>query len=165
MTTYPTSTAPAAKAWLYAQMVTSLAAASGATFQLSYATDVTNPDNPDDMVWLGKVANRVVSPFAMVGNLGQYSLQEEYDLEVNVSCFRAGEENDADSTTDPAGIAETRAWALAGSVETIVRTDPTFGGNVITSRPDQSECDVDWDDAGNGRIATLTLTIHCFATI
>jgi hypothetical protein len=165
MTTYPTSTAPTVKAWLYAQMVSTLTAATDGTFQLSYASNVTSPNSPDDMVWLGKVTNRVVSNFAMVGNLGQYALSEEYDVEVNISCYRAGEENDTNSALDPAGIAEARAWVLAGAVETIARTDPTLGGNVVTSRPDQSECDVDWDDAGNGRIATLTLTIHCFATI
>lgn len=164
MTTYPTSTAPTAKAWLYGQMQSTLTAASDATFQLSYATDVTTPNSPDDMVWFDGVQNRVVSNFAMVGTLGQYALVEEYDLVVQISCFRAGEESDV-IATEPAAIAEARVWALAGQIETLQRTDPTMGGVLITSRPNQSSCDVDWDDNGNGRIATLPLSFHCQAVI
>lgn len=156
MTTYPTSTAQAAKAWLFGQMQTTLTAASDATFEVTYATQVDTINSPDDQVYMGKIANRVVSNFAMVGNLGQWSLQEEYDLEVYVSCWRGGNQPD---------VAEARAWALAGSIETIARTDPTLGANVLTSRPNMSDSDVDWDEAGNGRIATVTLSIHCLATL
>jgi len=164
VTTYPTSSAPAAKAWLYGQMQSTLTATSDATFGVRYASDVDNPNSPDDMVWLGSVVNRVVSRLAFVGNMGQDALQEEYDLQVVVSCYRAGEEG-ATVTTDQAPIAEARAWALAGAIETIARTDPTFGGAVITARPGESNCDVDWDESGNGRVADLTLSIHCFMTI
>lgn len=162
--TYPVSTVPAVKAWLFAQMESTLTAAADGTFTLDYATTVDTIDSPDDQVWLGAVTNRVAAPFAMVGNMGAYALQEEYDLEVRVSCYRAGEEGTS-ATTDPAGIAEARAWALAGQIETIVRTDPTAGGAVVTSRPAQASCEVDWDENGNGRIADLTLAIHYFATI
>ena len=166
MTTYPTSTGPAAKAWLYGQMVSTLTAASDGTFQLSYAIDVDNTNSPDDKVWLGGVANRVVSRFALVGNLGQYSLVEEYDLVVNFSSYRAGESDDADATKDPAYVAEQRVWALIGAVETIQRTDPTMGGLLITSTPSQiPEVPVDWDDSGNGRMATAELSIHCQAVL
>jgi hypothetical protein len=164
MTTYPTSTGPAAKAWLYGQMQSVLAAASDATFKLAYATTVTTSNSPDDMVWLEGIQNRVVSNFAMVGNLGQYSLAEEYDLVVQISCFRAGEESD-DAATDPGALAEARAFVLAGQIETIQRTDPTMGGQLITSRPNQSSGDVDWDEAGNGRVATLQISFHCQAVI
>jgi len=164
MTTYPTSTAPAAKAWLYGQMQSTLTAASDATFGLTYATTVATPNSPDDMVWLEGVQNRVVSNFAMVGNLGQYSLAEEYDLVVQISCFRAGEESDV-VATEPGALAEARTFVIAGQIETIQRTDPTMGGNLITSRPNQSGSDVDWDDSGNGRIATIQLSFHCQAVI
>lgn len=165
MTTYPTSTAPTAKAWLYGQMVATLTAAIDATFGISYAPDLDNPNTPDDMVWMGGVENRVVTGFAMVGNQGQWSMAEEYDLTVNISCYRGGEEDPAGSTADPAAIAEARAWALAGVIETLQRTDPTMGGAVTTSRPNQSSSEVDWDDNGNGRVATIPLSFHCFATI
>ena len=166
MTTYPTSTGPAAKAWLYGQMVATLTPASDGTFQLSYAIDVDNTNSPDDMVWLVGVQNRTVKNFAMVGNLGQYALAEEYDLTVGFSCYRAGESNDADATLDPAYVAEQRVWALIGQVETIVRTDPTFGGLLWTSQPMVlPEVPVDWDDSGNGRIATAELSIHCQAVL
>jgi hypothetical protein len=163
MTTYPTSTAPAAKQWLFGQMGSTLAAASDATFELTYATRVDTENTPDDMVWFGAVADRVVERLAFVGSMGQDALQEAYDLTVEISCLRAGV---TDGTAlDPAYRAEARAWALAGQIETIARTDPTLGGNVITAKPNMSQAVVDWDDNGNGRVCSLTLTIHCFATL
>ena len=159
MTTYPTSTAPAAKSWLFGQMQSTLTAATGFTFQLGYATNEGTLDNPDDMVWLGKVANRQVKPFAMVGDQGAFSTAEAYDLEVTVSCYRAGE------GYQPGIDAETRAWVLVGVIETIQRTDPTMGGVLWTSRPNASDADVDWDDSGNGRVCTIPLSFHCEAVI
>jgi hypothetical protein len=158
MTTYPVSTAPAAKAWLFGQMQDTLTATADATFSCSYASEIDTLNSPDDQVWMGSIANRVVSHLAFVGDLGQWALQEEYDLEVKVSCYRAG---------DDSNTAEARAWAIAGQIETIARTDPTFGGLLITAQPSLSSSDVDWDaeENANGRVADLTLTIHCLAAI
>jgi hypothetical protein len=158
MTTYPTSTAPDAKAWLFTQMQSTLTVAAGFSFECTYASMIDTVDAPDDQVSMGAITNRVVSGFALVGDQGQYSTQEEYDLTVEISCFRPGLVGDT---------AEARAWALAGQVETIARTDPTFGGLLVTSRPNQSSSTVDWsaEEDANGRIASLTLTIHCFAVI
>ena len=160
MTTYPTSTAPAAKAWLFGQMQDTLTADADWTFSCTYATEIDTETSPDDQVWMGDITSRQVTPLAMVGNLGAGSLQESYDLVVNISCARM---------TDQPEAAETRAFDLCGQVETIVRTDPTMGGNTYLARPNQSSCTVDWSaedaEAANGRIATLTLSISCFAQI
>jgi hypothetical protein len=159
MTTYPTSTAPAAKLWLFQQMQSTLTPASGWSLEVTYATMVDTNNSPADQVWMGGITGRAVANFAMVGNLGQYSLAEQYDIEINVSCFRP-----VDRDED----AETQAWDLCGQIETIARTDPTLGGNVMTSRPNTSTAAVDWsfdEEAANGRICTLQLTIHCEAVI
>ena len=158
MTTYPTSTAPAAKAWLFGQLQSTLTADPASVLEVSYASRVDMDNSPDDQVWMGGIVNRVVSPLALVGNLGQDALQEQYDLEVRISCYRGGDSGD---------IAEARAWALAGQVETVARTDPTFGGLLYMSRPNMSSSGTDWSDEenANGRIADLTLTIQCFATL
>jgi hypothetical protein len=156
MTTYPTSTAPAAKAWLFGQLQTTLTAASDATFSCTYATEVDTLAGAGDQVWMGGIVNRNVTVLALLGDMGAGSLKEEYNLEVNVSCYRRSDKGDT---------AETRAWDLAGQIETVARTDPTLGGNVTISRPAQSNSTVDWDDAGTGRICTLTLNIYCLAQL
>lgn len=163
MTTYPTSTVPTAKAWLFGQIQAAVTAdpVGGFDFEVTYASNADTLDSPDDQVAMGDVTGRVVSPFALVGGQGQYALAEEYDLGVDITVYRPGV--DASSGLD----AETRAWALAGVVETLQRTDPTMGGVLITSRPNQSSAVVDWsaEEDANGRICTLPLSFHCVATL
>lgn len=161
MTTYPVSTAPSAKAWLFGQMQAVLTADPAATFEVTYATNVDLLDSPDDQVWLGDIVNHIVQPFAMVGNEGKFAFYEQYDIEIGISIYRPGVE--ADSGMD----AEARAWALLGAIWTIQRTDPTMGGALVTSRPNMSSSSVDWDDQdpSKGRICTLPASIHCESDI
>lgn len=160
MPTYPDTTALAAKAWLFGQMQTGLTAVdpTNYTFGVTYADPSKTISGTDDQVWMGAIVSGVTSRFAFVGNMAQSALQEQYDLIVNFSCFRPG---------DNADVAEAAAYAYAKQVRTIARTDPTFGGILTTSYPFQFSSDVDWDDqeAANGRIGTHTLSVHCFSPI
>lgn len=166
MTTYPPSTVPAAKQWLFGQMVSTLTAAPNNTFAVSYATQATTLSSPDDQVWFEDTTGRQVKQFAFVGNLGKGALYEEYDLNLLVTCYRAGAEGADDVTLEPAALAETRAWQLASAIEQIQRTDPTMGGALVTSRPNTiPNVNVDWDEARNGRTCTIPVSFHCESDI
>lgn len=155
MTTYPTSTVPAARAWLFAQLEEVLEPDGDRSFELTYANNLYSPARPDDQVWLGSVV-RTSKPLAMVGNLGQYSMQETYMLTVNISCLAESD--------DPLTV-ETRAWGLIGQIETVVRTDPSFGGLLITAKPDHSTAEeIAWDDAGSWRALSASVAISCLAS-
>jgi hypothetical protein len=150
------STVPAAKAWLFGQLVAALAAEDDATFGVTYADAVDSANNPDDMVWLGDVS-RTVQPWTMTGGLTVTgSLQEAYDLTVNVNCYRGGDQPE---------IVEARGWALIAEIEAVVRADPTFGGLLIRSWPTETTASVAWDEEFKGRLCSIPLTISCLASL
>lgn len=157
MPTYPVSTVPAARAWLFTQLQSALTPdGADGSFELTYANNLDSTSRPDDQVWLGSVT-RASKNFAMVGNLGTYALDETYYLSLGIASYRAGDYPD---------VVDARAWALNSAIEAVVRADPTFGGLLVTSRPEQTTAeDVDWDQDGKGRIAVLRPSIYCYAVI
>jgi len=150
--TIPVSTVPAAKAWLFGQLTTNLTAATDATLGVTYGPSGVN--NPDDMVWLGDTQRQAV-PWTMTGGLTvPQSMQETYDLTVNVNCYRS----DAETV-------EARAWVLVAGIEDTVRTDPTFGGLLIKSYPNAAQAAVAWDEEFKGLLCSVAMTISCLASL
>jgi len=153
--TVPVSTVPAAKTWLIGQLQSALTqAADGALFAVQYEPFGTN--QPEDRVWFGDTSRQAV-PWTMTGGLIiPQSMQETYDLTVNISCYRGG---------DQTSTAELRAWALLAGVEDVVRTDPTFGGLLIRSYPNTAQAALDWDEQFKGLFCSIPLTISCLAQL
>jgi hypothetical protein len=154
--TVPVSTVPAAKTWLIGQLQTALTEDPTATMTVQYGPFAYADNNPDDMVWLGD-ADRQAEPWTLTGGLTiPLSMKETYDLTVNVSCYRGG---------DQSQTVEDRAWALIAEIETVVRTDPTFGGLLISSYPSQAVATVGWDEKFSGVLCSIPLTISCLAQL
>lgn len=153
--TYPVSTVPAVKTWLYAQLQTACTADAGVDLLVRYGDP--GPYDPEDVVSVGDIRQRRVEPFGMVGTMQAGSLNEAYTLTVEVDVMRAGD--------DPAGAATTKAWALASQVETAVRTDPTLGSNVILSRPSTSSDTGQWSDDHNDYAVHVEVDIYAETVI
>lgn len=152
----PVSTAPAVKAYLFAQLSAQVwpAATGVAAVQVTY--DHPGPYMADDIVSVGDLLTRTCMPAAMVGSGGAKWLDEVYQLEVTVDVFRGA---------DYAQTAFERAFTLMAVVESVVRTDPFCGGLVIEARPLQSTSSSEWDDEHLGRRVRMSLSIEVLAQI
>lgn len=112
---------------------------------------------PPELVVIGKVYDRRVTEFAMVGSGGNGWLKEDFEFEAIVDVFRPGESLQVE--------AYNRAWQLMSLIETVVRTDPSMGGLVIRSRPDRSYDDSEWERDGKGWIVSVTSRFTVLAQI
>lgn len=142
----PLSSAQAAKRALYDGLKTHHAADTEVDVWHSYPT-TDRPGYTDIIV--GRV--EVVQEWGALG-ASNPRRDEDIDITVNVNVFQGGTDEFA---------AEDRAWLLAESVQTVLSADLTLGGNVRYARPGRIEIDPrPYDD---GRLASLTLVIHCRA--
>ncbi|MDH6108863.1 hypothetical protein P3T36_002994 [Kitasatospora sp. MAP12-15] len=154
--TVPSSTATAVRAWLYGQLSAQLAPDPlSKTSSLLVCYDEPGPEQPDDIVAIGKVS-RQLSLGAMVGGGGAGWIDERYSVEITIDVYRGGDDSQG---------AYSRAAVLCDAICSIVRSDLTLGGNVITARPLSSTHEVAWEENHAGRQATTTLEVECFQRI
>lgn len=149
----PVSTVPAVRSYLRSAIVAQIADPTVQVFDGVESTNVA-----DDVVLVAGV-QRQSSRSAMVGNGQQHALEETYQLEVRVSCFRGGGE-------DYAPTVDARAWALIAQVESVVRSDMSLGGLVLTARPGISQSSgPQWEDEHKGVICEVFMNIDCYAQL
>jgi len=154
--TIPTSTAPAARQWLYDQLSATLTPDPlSPASQLLVCFDEPGPNQPDDIVSVGDV-NRAFEPGSLVGGGGPGWLRERYTITITVDVFRGG---------DDAQGCYRRAQLLADGVVNAVRSDLTLGGAVITATPMSDAATGEWDQDHLGRHVTSTIEISCLAQI
>lgn len=152
----PGSTSPAVRAWLFSQLTATLMPDPNVTTaRLLVCYDEPGPDQPDDIVSIGKV-HRTINVNSMVGGGGAGWLEERYTLEIEIDVYRGND--------DPQYVYQ-RASDLADAAIAVIRSDPTLGGNVLTSRPQSSAHDVTWDDKHMGRHGTATIEVECYQRI
>ncbi|MEW2518131.1 hypothetical protein [Actinacidiphila alni] len=154
--TIPASTAPAARRYLLDQFTAQLQPdADAKRSSLLVCYDIPGPNQPDDIVAVGKVT-RQIDVNSLVGGGGAGWLDERYTVEITIDVYRGG---------DSAQAAYERGAALLDQVCAIVRTDPTLGGAVLTAHPVTSESDGDWDEEHKGFQSITTVPIECYARI
>jgi hypothetical protein len=152
----PSSTAPAARRWLYAQLNSALTPDPlSPQSSLLVCYDEPGPNQPDDIVSIGPVA-RTFEPGSFVGNGEAGWLKERYTITVTIDVFRGGD--DAQATYE-------RSQALADGVVAAVRADLTLGGAVLTATPLADNAEGEWDQEHLGRHVTSTIEISCLAYI
>ncbi|SFF11478.1 hypothetical protein SAMN05216251_108218 [Actinacidiphila alni] len=154
--TIPTSTAPAARKYLFAQItqqITEDPLSSRSSLLIAY--DDIGTDAEDDVIIVGSVT-RQFGVNSMVGSGGGGWLDERYNIAVTIDVFRGGD--------DPAAVFD-RACLLLDQVCAIVRADPTLGGAVLTARPMTSQTEGEWDPDASGRHSVVNLDIECYARI
>lgn len=152
----PSSTSPAVRAYLFAQLTASLTAdPNSAQSSLLVCYDEPGPNQPDDIVSVGKV-QRQIGVNSLVGGGGAGWLDERYTVEIEIDVYRGND--------DPQYVYQ-RSCDLADAAIAVIRTDPTLGGNVLTARPHTSNHEVTWDDQHMGRHATVTIEVECFQRI
>lgn len=154
--TIPISTAPAAKKWLFGQLTTAVTNSGAGTLEVLYDNVTTSNVAPDEAVVIGDISNRVLEVLAMVGGEGPSAFTETYDINVLISIYRQGSRPEE---TDE------RAWAVLAQVETVTRTDPTFGGLLVTSKPRSSSSANKPGENGAGYVCEIPLTISCLAEL
>jgi hypothetical protein len=156
MTTIPSSTAPAARTWLYGQLTAQIEPdPDNPKASLLICYDEVGTDAADDVVIVGTVT-RVIDVNSMVGSGGAGWLDERYSITVTIDIFRGG---------DDAAATFARGCLLLDQLCAIVRTDPTLGGAVLTARPATSQAEGEWDEAHVGRHTLITVDIECYARI
>ncbi|MEV6046038.1 hypothetical protein [Streptomyces xanthochromogenes] len=154
--TIPSSSAPAARRYLYEQFNAQLTPDPlNPRVSMLVCYDDPGPNEPGDIVSVNRVA-RTINPNSLVGSGGAGWLEEAYTVTVTVDLFRGDD--------DAAAIFE-RGALLVDQVCAIVRADPTLGGIVLTARPVSSEIEGEWDSENQGRHLLATLEIHCYQRI
>lgn len=152
----PSSSAPAVRAYLFAQLTAQLQPDPNVTTaRLLVCYDEPGPDQPDDIVSVGKV-HRNIGVNSMVGGGGGGWLDERFTVEIEIDVYRGND--------DPQYVYQ-RSSDLADAVIAVIRTDPSLGGLVLTARPQSSSHEVTWDDQHMGRHATVTIEVECFQRI
>ena len=156
MGTIPTSTAPAARQWLYDQCTAELPTdPNNPNASLLVCFDEPGPYEADDIVAIGEVV-RSFEPGAFVGGGGAKWLKERYSVMVTIDVYRGG---------DYANVVYARAQALADGVVNVVRSDLSLGGNVLVAKPVLDSGKGEWDPQHLGRHWTSTVEISVFAQI
>lgn len=159
MPTYPVSTVPAVKAYLFTQFTAAaltVPAPFGDTAQLVVMYGPPAQYQPDDIVAFGTV-RRTITEHGLVGSGGAGALSEDYHVEVIIDVFRG---------SDLAQQVEERAYLiLAAVIETPVRVDPTLGGLVQVAWPAASDANSTWDPDNLGRHTEIRAEIHCSVVI
>lgn len=151
--TIPVSTSTAVRQYLYNGITAALTPDPlSKSASLLVCFDEPGPNQPDDIVSIGKVT-RHIGVNSMVGSGGAGYLDERYSVEITIDVFRGG---------DDAQAAYARSALLADGVVNVVRADLSLGGLVLVSKPTMSTHDVAWDEQHGGRLATTVLEIECF---
>lgn len=152
----PSSSAPAARLWLFGQLSIALTPDPlSKTSSLLVCFDQPGPNQPDDIVSVGKV-NRRLGVNSMVGGGGAGWLEENYTVDIVIDVYRGG---------DSAQAAYTRATDLVAGAIAVVRADPSLGGSVLIAKPTSDLTEVEWDEEHGGQHATATLEITCYQRI
>lgn len=154
--TIPSSTAPAARQWIYEQLSTALTPDPlSPSSSLLVCYDDPGPNQPDDIVSIGDVT-RAFEASSFVGSGGAGWLAERYSITITIDVFRGGD--DAQSTY-------TRAQLLADGVVNAIRADISLGGAVLTATPMSDHAQGSWDEEHEGRHVTSTIEVSCYARI
>lgn len=139
------STVPAVKSWLFQQMS---AALDGQDIGVFYSEP--GPGYPDDVIYLGDT-EQSNEPTQMVGSGGTGWLFESYHQVIEVDVYRGG---------DQAQIVFERACALVATIESLVRADPSLGGNItIVGYPAGTHYESGWEESHMGRVTHATMRI------
>ena len=145
--TIPVSTVPAAIAALTALIATQTA--SDPTILVCQGE--VGMDTPNDIIQIATDVRRTVVPEAFLGSYQAGALQETYTITCLVSAWSG----------DPDAVAITsRAYVLAGYIETAVRTDPSLGSTILEAHPGgTSGGNATWTESPVGRLCELSVTI------
>lgn len=154
----PTSSIPAARAYLLSQIQSTLTQdPNDPTAELLISLDEPGTHDPFDIVIVGDV-HQTYQPYASVGSGAAYWLEENYSVEITISVFRAGD----DGTTALAATVFNRARFLADQIVNIVRSDPSLGGAVQRARPGAVTHQSGWSTEGSsGRETEIQIPIEC----
>jgi hypothetical protein len=155
----PSSSIPAAMAWLLAGLQANITADPAAD-GLLVCLGEPGTFQPQDIVFIGEI-HQVYSPQSTVGSGGANWLREDYQVTVTVDCTRGGDDQVA---------VLTRARQLADLVVAVVRSDPSMGGAVDRCRPEQATHTLGWLDtdaqkSGTGRHVAIAITLDCLKTL
>lgn len=145
----PTTTIPAARDYLFTQ----LTAAFPQPVLVCY--DHPGPNQPDDIISVGDV-HQDLAVNSQVGSGGAGWLEERYTVEVDLRCYRGG---------DDAQSVFARAVDMVNGVVNVVRSDPSLGGVVLVAKPKTVRYESEWDEAHLGRITNATVEIECYQRI
>lgn len=156
MTTIPGSTAPAARRWLYEQLLTLPADPDDQQSSMLVCYDEPGTNQPGDIISVGGIA-REITISAMVGSGGAGWLEERYTIALVIDVYRGG--------PDAAQVSFDRGAALLDQVVALVRADPTLGGAVLVGRPTQSQTEGFVVDDHMGRQSVVNVGIECYARI
>ena len=143
----PVSTVPAAIAALTTLVTTQTAADP----TILVCQGEVGMDTPNDIIQIATDVRRTVVPEAFLGSYQAGALQETYTITCLVSAWSG----------DPDAVAITsRAYVLAGYIETAVRTDPSLGSTILEAHPGgTSGGNATWTESPVGRLCELSVTI------
>lgn len=153
----PTSSIPAARAYLLSQIQSTLTQdPSDPTAELLITLDGDGTHEGADEVNIGDV-HQTYQPYSSVGSGGANWLEESYSIEITISVVRSGD----DGTTALAHTVFNRARYLADQIVNIVRSDPSLGGAVQRARPGTVSHQSTWTSNGMGRETEILLPVEC----
>lgn len=149
--TIPVSTVPAVKAYLK----TTLEARSEFqnTVLVEYGPATTFL--ADELVLLGD-SRGTMTVARMVGGGGQFWMNEDYILEVDILLMRGEDDQQA---------AENRLHTIAAVICDAVRLDPSLGGLVTQANPASFAVELGWEDEHLGVLDRYELGIHVQASL
>lgn len=152
----PTSSAPAARQWLY-DAITAAATPDPDNKSAALLVCIDDPGTyqPDDIVSVGGVT-REIGVNSLVGGGGAGWLEERYRITVDVEVYRGG---------DYPSVVFDRTSALVDVVIAVVRADPSLGGTVLVAKPVTSTYEGSWQEEHEGRLGSATVEIECFQRI
>jgi hypothetical protein len=114
----------------------------------------------NDIVAIGGTTSNTEEGTSQPAGLGIVYLEEDYVVHCAISCYRGGNEPSVQRAARDA------AYALLDSCLDAVYADPTLGGLVgwcIFDRHDLKQ--TDYNDATNGRTATVSFTLRVYARL
>lgn len=149
--TVPDSGVPTARAALLNLIAANSTINADSTIRVIFDEPNAGDVMGNDLISVGRVTQRE-RPYGMVGSGGAGWLMEDFDVEVIVSIFRAG---------DQAQTVFERAWTLVNAVRTAVRTDPTLSGTVAQAYPSEWDVETTWSEDGSGRFTTARGRVAC----
>ena len=149
----PVSTVPAAIAALTSQIQAQVTGNEGANAgAVAVFTGDEDANRPNDRIIVATNVDRRVRHDAFIGSYQTGALEEDYVIDVLVSSYSG----------DPDGVANmTRAWTLAGYVETAVRTDPSLGSTIVVATPAGTKGGQSyWTDSPTGRQTDIIVMVE-----
>lgn len=115
---------------------------------------------PNDFIEVGTTIDQKAMIHNLVGGGGTGFLIEEFTVSVFIYCYRGGD-GSATGTTDEL-VVWRRCKAISDAIDTMVRTDPSLGGNVnIVAWPSMHRFDSGWHEDNKGRVATCEYELTC----